>query len=469
MEHIVRLSGISLKNFKNVSSGDVDLSWNDESELKGSALMGIYGQNGSGKTAVIEAIGIVKRLFEGDTIGAVPHERRLDYVPYIKADCESCEIAVRFCVSWGDTLSDAIYTVEIARGKRNTPSGSVEVHPAIRRETLDVRFSGEAGARKLHRVMECGFSDKNVILPASRFREITGGSAEGKTELSANKAVCRELVKSFIFFEKNFSFFEKFDDTRSFTLITAIADYAHRNLFVVCDPFSSLVGMGALPFTFKTKTAAGSFPVSLLNTTIVPDNIFNILTASMKKINRVLEALIPGLSIEINDIAANRTSQQGFKGHEIELLSVRDGISVPLSGESRGIKKLVSILQLLITACNSPTVTVAVDELDAGVYEYLFGEIVQALQDHCQGQIIFTSHNLRPLEVLDRRYICFTTASPERRYIKLKNVRGSNNLRDLYLRSLKLGGLDEPLANDTDKYRLAFAMTQEDEADDEAK
>ena len=37
-----------------------------------------------------------------------------------------------------------------------------------------------------------------------------------------------------------------------------------------------------------------------------------------------------------------------------------------------------------------------IDELDSGIYEYLLGECLEVMQDKAKGQLIFTSHNLRP-------------------------------------------------------------------------
>lgn len=58
----------------------------------------------------------------------------------------------------------------------------------------------------------------------------------------------------------------------------------------------------------------------------------------------------------------------------------------------------MSILQLLIVVYNHPSVTVAVDELDGGVFEYLLGELLNIISEKGKGQLIFTSHNLRPLD-----------------------------------------------------------------------
>ena len=80
----------------------------------------------------------------------------------------------------------------------------------------------------------------------------------------------------------------------------------------------------------------------------------------------------------------------------------RKDVLLPLRDESAGIIKLVSVLSLIIAAFNDRSITVAIDELDAGIYEYLLGEILTGLETYGKGQFIFTSHNLRPLEVLKK-------------------------------------------------------------------
>ena len=84
-----------------------------------------------------------------------------------------------------------------------------------------------------------------------------------------------------------------------------------------------------------------------------------------------------------------------------------------------------------------------VDELDAGIYEYLLGELLGELQKEMKGQLIFTSHNLRVLEKLDYKNIICSTINPKNRYINLTVVGANNNNRDFYIKSLTIGGQKE--------------------------
>ena len=101
---------------------------------------------------------------------------------------------------------------------------------------------------------------------------------------------------------------------------------------------------------------------------------------------------------------------------------------------------------------------VFIDELDAGIFEYMLGELLDIFNKSAKGQLIFTSHNLRALEMLDKDSIMFSTANPNNRYIHMKNVKGSNNLRSMYIRSITLGGQEEKIYEETDSLKIARAF-----------
>ena len=141
-------------------------------------------------------------------------------------------------------------------------------------------------------------------------------------------------------------------------------------------------------------------------------------------------------------------------------MSHKNSKEIPLQYESEGIKKIISILQLLIVVYNKDSITVAVDELDSGVFEYLLGELLRIISEKGKGQLIFTSHNLRPLETLDKGFIAFTTTNPDNRYIRLKDIKTNNNLRDFYYRDIVLGEQEEPVYEPTNNYEIALAFRE---------
>lgn len=179
--------------------------------------------------------------------------------------------------------------------------------------------------------------------------------------------------------------------------------------------------------------------------------------------NIVLEQLVPGLTIGIVDLGP-ALLKNGRAGRQIQLMSLKNDKQIPFCYESEGIKKIVSVLQLLIVVYNSSSITVAIDELDSGIFEYLLGELLNIISEKGKGQLIFTSHNLRPLETIDKGFIAFTTTNPDKRYIRMINVKGNNNLRDFYYRDIVLGEQSEQVYNPTNNFEIALAFREAGEA-----
>ena len=175
--------------------------------------------------------------------------------------------------------------------------------------------------------------------------------------------------------------------------------------------------------------------------------------------NIVLTQLVPGLTIGIKELGTELLLD-GSSGTRIQLISNKNGKAIPLKYESEGIKKIISVLQLLIVVYNNPSITVAIDELDSGIFEYLLGEILRIISEKGVGQLIFTSHNLRPLETIDRGFIAFTTTDPKERYIRLTNIKTNNNLRDFYYRDIVLGEQKKPVYDSTNNYEIDLAFME---------
>ena len=203
------------------------------------------------------------------------------------------------------------------------------------------------------------------------------------------------------------------------------------------------------------NTRFGVLLLNLLGTSKMPNEIFEDLTFFVKGINTVLPTIVADLELvlEHEDFASEKR-----QGQEVSLYSKRKDTIIPLRDESAGIIKLISVLSLIISAFNDRSVTVAVDELDAGIYEYLLGEILSGFETYGKGQFIFTSHNLRPLEVLKKENLIFTSTNPDNRYIRLKGVGKTNNLRNLYLREILGNTQDEQIYDAAKRQRMIAAF-----------
>ena len=54
--------------------------------------------------------------------------------------------------------------------------------------------------------------------------------------------------------------------------------------------------------------------------------------------------------------------------------------------------------------------------------------------------------------------IAFTTTNPDNRYIRFRNVKANNNLRDFYYRGIVLGGQAEEVYGRTSNSDISYAF-----------
>ena len=100
---IVILKKITLENFKNVKKGEIPLVRKGEN---GACIAGIYGQNGSGKTAIIDAMGLLKNCLIG--IPLLPNVANY-FISCINVDSESARLEFEFAIEDGE--NDTSYKV----------------------------------------------------------------------------------------------------------------------------------------------------------------------------------------------------------------------------------------------------------------------------------------------------------------------------------------------------------------------
>lgn len=96
----VRIQKIEMENFKSVTHGEVLFNCGRKfvPQDTESDILGIYGQNGSGKTAVIEAIAILKRVMSGENV----HSR---YSECVSTGKDYASLAFTFDLQYPDKTS----------------------------------------------------------------------------------------------------------------------------------------------------------------------------------------------------------------------------------------------------------------------------------------------------------------------------------------------------------------------------
>ena len=96
----VRIAEITIKNFKNVMYGSISLA-NEKKDYR-SSILGLYGQNGSGKTALIDALELLKYALRGVQIPS-------KFADYINIDNEEAELVFTFELKEKDNIIQVSY------------------------------------------------------------------------------------------------------------------------------------------------------------------------------------------------------------------------------------------------------------------------------------------------------------------------------------------------------------------------
>lgn len=460
---IVRIESIEIKNFKNVGYGYLDFG-NSKNQRKAS-ILGLYGQNGSGKTALIDALELLRLSLSGRTIPAY-------FADYINVDSNFSTL--KFCFKVRDIQDGSIYTAfyemnlrkELNQIELNTDLAShEESYKAVLFDEV-LSYSYECGDEKirLSPVIDTRTEEGAVFLPAVKYQQLIGKDKETTTNLLVAKQLTATTSRSFIFSRELLNTLRKnCKVAHPLFLIESLVYFGNFQLFVINTTNSGLISMNALPLAFNYsengQASIGNILINLNETSLIPEAALDIVHKVIDCMNVVLPQLVPGLRISVKDMGA-QLFPNGTPGYRIQLMSTKNSKEIPLQYESEGIKKLISILQLLIVIYNKPSMTVAIDELDAGVFEYLLGEILRIISEKGKGQLVFTSHNLRPLETLDKSFIAFTTTNPDNRYIRMSNIKTTNNLRDFYYRDIVLGGQKELVYEPTNNSEIAMAFRE---------
>ena len=216
-----------------------------------------------------------------------------------------------------------------------------------------------------------------------------------------------------------------------------------------------------VPFSFRVEydkgTAKGELPIRIDKPSVISEFEYELAERFIAEMNIVLCTLVPELSIQMKN-HGKQLLENGEDGYRIELLSERGDVIIPLAYESEGIIKIVSVLNVLMRVYSNPGVCFFIDEFDSGIFEFLLGELLTVLEKGAKGQFVFTSHNLRALEMISKNSLVFSTTNPHNRYIRLQNVKTNNNLRDMYLRTINLGGQEEEVYAMTDTVEIGRAF-----------
>lgn len=434
---MIRLLSFTLDNVKNVKHGRLDFPV----LTSGGSVTGIYGANGSGKTTVLDALALLKRTMSGKPI------------------CASCGALVTI---GEDTMSlSAVFLtaphryLEYSVEYRKDDAGL-----NIGKESICLLDDPEQSGRPI--VVNDNADNTGLgLTPDYLWRSVAKSHGGRDAIVLARRATMLErrsylFSAGFLTLTSGVKTGEGLSAKASDRVgeVAALADavrrlraYAEKDMAIPATKNTASADHGLLPLGMPHEDGGPSARfLDLRGENIVTETDMGLLDCNVRMLNQVLPVMVPGLTIRLKRIGTAVMGDGGV-GVRFEPVCVREGAEVPLRNESEGIVRIVGTLAYLIRAFNDPDACVAIDGLDAGVFEYLFGAMLEEFVRVGQGQLIFTAHNLRPMERMQPTpdMIVLSTLDPHNRFIPYRDLDGADDPRRRYFKALELGGTTTPL------------------------
>lgn len=471
-KYSVRIMRSAIKNLKNVGFGEITYmnygSINSRGVIDKKDIVGLYGQNGSGKTALVEALDILKHVIRGV---AVP----FDVYGGILSRENPTVITTDFFITRDKRKYKATYETYL---RANDDLKKIEIF----KEKLTYWTRGSTWKAERDIVFENPYyedmdllSQQNLSIESehmSSFEDIPFLLSVQNLALISAQNYRSVLFNSNVL--KGTRELKETDETIAFKdVIIGIMQFGTVDLNVVkVQQLGTINCNQMIPVNVhrETEMAITQEVISLDIAGVWEFDAayFEQVKATIEAINIAIRSIVPNLQIELKK-RMELEQPDGTKKVQVDVYSNRNGKRFLIRYESEGIKRIISILNYLISVYNNEGVCLVVDELDSGIFEFLLGELLEMMSKEMKGQLIFTSHNLRILEMLDSKNIICSTTNPYNRYIRLVGIEKNHNKRDFYIRAITLGGQKEELYDEDDLIAMGYAFRKAGKVNNDVK
>lgn len=455
----IRLLSIKIKNIKNVKQGYIEFKSKKQIEkclfdLKTSDVIGIYGPNGSSKTAVVNAFNILKNIIVSRDDAKVNHFDEKEVYDIINKNENEATLELTYLI---DNVKKMICIYEVVLGKNDSTKTAF-----IKSEKLSYKlFSDEFDKwNSKVKLVEVDFMNENLLDFIQPLSLVTLLKKYDKTTIGVLQRLVGSVSSnnsSFIFSDIFISTLYKIQELEfeAFSL-KRLKIYATHNMHVYDNKeISQIAAMDAIPFLYRSETEKainttfGKF--SIFGESILSNEVKPVVFEYFKEIDIVINKIVPNMHVSVIDLG-NAILENGVEGFRCEVVSIRNDLKIPLRLESDGIKKIISLISAMVDVFNNKSSILIVDEFDSGIFEYLLGELLKGFKEEAKGQFLFTSHNLRALEVI-KDSIVFSSLDENNKYITYPRLSKTENLRSQYLRKLFLDS-DNNFSEQIDLYDI---------------
>ena len=316
---IVRIQKIELQNFKNVENGIIEFKSNpkneNEYELK-AEIIGIYGQNGSGKTALVNACDFIKKIIDGESLPE-------DTINYINVFSKTSSISFDFYISTKKEKFLVNYKVELEKFMDNNVK--------ISKEIISYSKKKEKWTNKVPIICYNSNEEEEFLTPKSKFNEIVSEDKDNLVNIKVAQKLAIEKNKSFIFNEDVKEILRKsLKDKEILTIIDILTYFSRCNFFVIKNEHSGVISLDyLLPFSFRLEEneeiASGDIAIGLNGPNYIEKSLYYIVNKIVRQMNIVLSKIVPDLEIELHNYG-KQINEKGKEILKVELLYLESSI-----------------------------------------------------------------------------------------------------------------------------------------------
>lgn len=443
---------VKAKNFKSLK--DIEFNLN-KTKTKTNQFISIYGENGSGKTNIVELFKLLQQstMSRATDIAMNKMPKEFWKIQEEMSDQLPTEIRQIFQLSFNlkeYRMLDEEEATEIKYGfKINNKDGFYYIK--FDDEIIEEKLYYMAGKQRAY-LFQINKENNKIIKNLNK-------------NIFINEKYNEELIDGIDKYWGKYTFlsllsFEAIEKNKNY-----IDNNISKNIIEVIDKIWSMtvhVDKGALkiiPDGFVKVRKLNNIQKGIVKKDKLPE---------IKKYENVLNIFFTQAYADIKEVKYRINEKEDRIHYELYFNKMIGGQikSIPSRLESDGTRRILNQFDTLIGSLLGETVIL--DEIDNGIHDVLMKNIIMSIKDEITGQLIITTHNTLLLEILPKEniYILSTDYNGNKTINSIKEygikIQKNNNARDLYFKGV-FGGI--PTTDYIDFEEIKYAL--EDSKDNE--
>ncbi len=436
---------VKAKNFKSLK--DIEFNLN-KTKTKTNQFISIYGENGSGKTNIVELFKFLQQSAMARAIDIAMNKLPKEFFEMQEEmeDKMPTEIRQIFQLSLDlkeYRMLDEKGETEIEYGfKINNKEGFYYIK--FNDEIIEEKLYYMAGKQRAY-LFELKKEDGKIIKTLNKnifMNNKYNGELIDEIDKYWGKYSFLSLL-SFEMVEKN----KEYIDTNISKNIIEIIDKIWKMAVHVDKGISKI-----MPNIFKKVQKLDNIQKGYIE-----KNKFN----ELNKYENILNIFFTQAYADIKEVKYNITEKENKIYYELYFNKMIGGEikAIPSKMESEGTRRILNQFDTLIGSLLGETVII--DEIDNGIHDVLMKNIIMSIKDEITGQLIITTHNTLLLEILPKEYIYIlsTDYNGNKTINSIKDyeikIQKNNNARDLYFKEV-FGGI--PTTDYIDFEEIKYAL-----------